>query len=99
MNDSVFVEKINQLLCKEYNCNSSKEFEKKIVTYSYYLGENEYKNYSISLSLLIDNFDIYANSENIIKEFENSSFEKLSDFLIQEWCPQRECLGGDKITE
>lgn len=70
-------------------------------SYSYYAFEGEYITYSISIDLFLRNFEILEHEKEILEEYNNSSYacdNHLFDFLIEEWAPRHEVLGGDLIT-
>ena len=90
--------KLNEILCKELNINSPKNFDKIKIFYEYYYFEGEYEPYSISLGLLIDNFEVYEHANYILEDFESSHEKSLLTYIIDNYCPDHECLGGDILT-
>lgn len=93
---------INKILCKEFNVDSPKDFDKVPLWYGCYaLGydSDDFYEYNINLGLLIDNFEIYEYADYILEEFEKKrDCKKLIDYLYEDYCPFNECFGGDIMT-
>lgn len=156
-----YVQKLNELLSKEEG-EQPENFDQIPLNYNYYFMEGEERWFDINLGLLIDNFEIYENAEEVYKEYldennrikkhnketsimlekykkhpeefkivknsrgdirlEVEDVQKIGDielpytyyldpknphkieeksllmFLLEDWCPSHEILGGDLIT-